>query len=278
MEKDQADHPAVPTPVRLACRISYLGNRFYGSQVQEYYRTVEGEFVAACRRLNLFDDWREAVFSSAGRTDRGVHARGQVVAFSTVYPDRARQALNLQLPPDIWCTGIAEVPATFHPRYDARARTYRYYYPGFPGDVHAMERAVRHFYGEHNFSNFARRGDRNPWRTVTSARMEDDGGFTYLEVTAGSFLWHQVRGMAAALLMVGSGERTDEWLAGLLGQETDQVISPAPAEGLVLWDVDCGISWTPVPAGGRSSTYLDELRRHHALMENVCRVLMPENR
>ena len=278
MEKDQEDHPAVPPPVRLACRVSYLGSRFYGSQVQEDRRTVEGEFVTACQRLDLFEDWRGAGFSSAGRTDRGVHALGQVVAFSTAYPGRARQALNFQLPPDIWCTGMAEVPAMFHPRYDARSRTYRYYYAEPPTDVHAMERAVRHFCGDHNFSNFARAGDRNPWRTVTGACVGDDRGFTYLEVTAGSFLWHQVRGMAAALLMVGSEERTDEWLIGLLGQETERPIPPAPAEGLVLWDVDCGIGWTPVPAGGRSISYLAELRRHHALMEQVCRVLVPENR
>jgi len=169
MEKAKADNPAVPPPVRLACRVSYLGSRFYGSQIQETRRTVEGECIAACRRLDLFDDWREAVFSSAGRTDRGVHARGQVLAFSTHYPDRARQTLNFQLPPDIWCTGMAEVPPAFHPRYDARSRTYRYYYPELPADVHAMERAVRYFCGDHNFSNFARAGERNPWRTVTSA-------------------------------------------------------------------------------------------------------------
>jgi len=84
--------------------------------------------------------------------------------------------------------------------------------------------------------------------------------------------------MAAALLMVGSGEQTGEWLAGLLEEETSRPVPPAPAEGLVLWNVDCGIEWTPVPAGGRSSTYLVELQRHHALMENVCRVLMTENR
>jgi tRNA pseudouridine38-40 synthase len=277
MEKDQEDHPAIPPQVRLACRVSYLGSRFYGSQIQEARRTVEGEFVATCRRLDLFDDWRDAGFSSAGRTDRGVHALGQVVVFFTPYPDRACRALNLQLPPDIWCTGMAEVPAAFHPRYDARSRTYRYYYPVPLADVDAMGRAARHFCGNHNFSNFARVGDRDPWRTVTGARVGDDHGFTYLEVTAGSFLWHQVRGMAAALLMVGSGQRTIEWLAVLLEGETDRPVPPAPAEGLVLWDVDCGIDWTPVSAGRRSSTHLAEIRRHHALMEQVCRVLMPEN-
>ena len=79
-------------------------------------------------RLKLFSDWRAAGFLSAGRTDRGVHARGQVIAFSTEFPDRAIKALNIQLPPDIWCTAYSEVLPAFHPRYDARSRTYRYYF------------------------------------------------------------------------------------------------------------------------------------------------------
>jgi len=81
MEKDKKDNPAREPPVRLAFRLSYLGSRFFGSQQQAASRTVEGEFIAACKRLSLFDDWREAGFLSAGRTDRGVHARGQVIAF-----------------------------------------------------------------------------------------------------------------------------------------------------------------------------------------------------
>ena len=68
MEKDQADYPAHAAPVRLAFRVSYLGSRFYGSQMQAAYRTVEGEFIAACQRMSLFGDWRKAGFLSAGRT------------------------------------------------------------------------------------------------------------------------------------------------------------------------------------------------------------------
>ena len=275
MEKDQTSDPAVPRPVRLACRVSYLGTRFYGSQQQESSRTVEGEFIGACRRLDLFSDWRTAGFCSAGRTDRGVHACGQVVAFSTPYPDRARQALNSQLPPDAWCTASAEVPDTFHPRYDARSRTYRYYYSETVLDPQAMEAAATHFLGEHNFSNFARVGDKNPWRKILEARIGTDGRFTYLEVKAESFLWHQVRCMAAALLYVGTGEQDMDGILLLLNEKTSRPIPPAPAEGLVLLDTDCGIAWVPIEEGDRSGTYCTELRRHHALMEQVCRVLRP---
>ena len=139
-----------------------------------------------------------------------------------------------------------------------------------------MEAAARLFLGEHNFSNLARVGDKNPWRTILGIRTGFDGRFTYLEVTAHSFLWHQVRCMAAALFSVGIGEQDADGILLLLNEKTSRPIPPAPAEGLVLWDTDCGIAWVPIEKSERSGTYCAELRRHHALMEQVCRVLRPE--
>jgi tRNA pseudouridine38-40 synthase len=257
--------------MRLAFRVSYLGGRFYGSQMQAEQRTVEGEFVAACQRLDLFSDWRKAGFVSAGRTDRGVHARGQVIAFTTDEPDRAIETLNLQLPPDCWCTGSAEVPEKFHPRYDAISRTYRYYFPAGQLDTIAMTEAAGQFLGTHNFSNFARVRDKNPYRTVLAIQIGEDDDFIYVEVKAESFLWHQVRCMAAMLAKVGRNESGKDAIAELLQNPAGKSLQPAPAEGLVLWDTDCGISYNPIPAGLRSRTFLDHLIRHHALMEKVCR-------
>jgi tRNA pseudouridine38-40 synthase len=259
--------------MRLAFRVSYIGTRFFGSQMQAAHRTVEGEFIAACRRLDLFSDFREAGFLSAGRTDRGVHARVQVVAFSTGSPDRAKAALNIQLPPDCWCTGYAEVVPEFHPRYDARFRTYRYYFPALPAETGPMARSAQHFLGDHNFSNFARIQGRNPNRTVLSVAVGEENGFVYFDVTAGSFLWHQVRSMATALWRVGAGEADEESIVTLLEEPADHLVPPAPAEGLILWDTHCGVGFTPLPADDRSASYLDHLRRHHALMERVCGVL-----
>lgn len=273
MEKDQEDHPAHSAPVRLAFRVSYLGSRFFGSQMQVSHRTVEGEFIAACKRLSLFDDWREAGFLFAGRTDRGVHAIGQVAAFSTGAPARAVRTINTQLPPDCWCTGYAEVPVSFHPRYDAKKRTYRYYFAERPAHIGPMVRAAGLFVGSHNFTNFARVESRNPYRTVLAVTVIEDGGFTCLEVTAESFLWHQVRCMATALLRIGNGDAEEDSIDELLMAEAKKPLQPAPAEGLILWDTDCGISWTPLPAGERSTLFIDQVSSHHALMENVCRVV-----
>lgn len=273
MEEDQKNYPARPAPVRLAFRVSYLGSRFFGSQMQAQSRTVEGEFIAACQRLNLFSDWRQAGFQSAGRTDRGVHARGQVIAFSTDAPERAIATINLQLPPDLWCSAYAEVPAAFHPRYDAKSRTYRYFFSEVPREKEEMQKASRHFLGIHDFSHFARVKDKNPLRNILAIRVAEEDGFTFLEVTAESFLWHQVRCMATALIQVGNGETEPGSIARSLQGEPDKPVSPAPAEGLVLWETDCGVNWSGLAERERSSQFIDHLSRHHALMEKVCRVL-----
>jgi tRNA pseudouridine38-40 synthase len=273
MEKDKKDHTARAASMRLAFRVSYLGSRFFGSQMQAAYRTVEDEFVAACQRLGLFSDWREAGFLCAGRTDRGVHSCGQVIAFTTDVPDRAIQTLNLQLPPDCWCTGYAEVVPEFHPRYDAKSRTYWYYFSKTPSDVAAMERAAHYFIGCHNFTNFARVRDKNPWRNILKIGIGENEGYNYLEVKAESFLWHQVRCMATALLQVGEGEADESFIVSLLEGEVKRPPQPAPAEGLVLYDTDCGIKWIPIPMDKRSSTHMDHIVRHHSLMAKVCRDL-----
>ena len=273
MEKDQTVHAARTTPMRLAFRVSYLGSSFFGSQMQAACRTVEGDFVATCQRLGLFSDWREAGFLCSGRTDRGVHAYGQVVAFTTEFPDRAIRALNLQLPPDCWCTAYAKMPPEFHPRYDAKSRTYRYYFSKHPRDIAAMGQAAPRFIGCHNFANFARIRDKNPWRNILGIGIGEKGGFAYLEVKAESFLWHQVRCMAAALLLVGEGEKDETYITSLLEGEVKRPLQPAPAEGLILFDIDCGIVWIPMPMAERSTGHLDHVEEHHALMAKVCQVL-----
>jgi len=260
----------------MAFRVSYLGSRFYGSQLQETERTVEGEFIAACQRLKLFSDWRKAGFLSAGRTDRGVHACGQIVAFTTEAPGRAIETLNRQLPPDCWCTGYSIVSGQFHPRFDAVSRTYRYYFPGhFPDPAHRerMDRAARSFIGSHNFANFARVQGKNPYRNILGIRITEEDGFVFLEVKAESFLWHQVRCMASALARIGTLEAPEDSIRQLLESAAERSIPPAPAEGLVLSDTDCGIQWCALTPGERSGSYVDHLIAHHALMGKVCRVL-----
>ncbi|NYT05744.1 MAG: tRNA pseudouridine(38-40) synthase TruA [Methanomicrobiales archaeon] len=260
---------------RLAVRVAYFGDRFYGSQMQPDRRTVEGEFVAACRTLKLFDDWREANFSFAGRTDRGVHSRGQVAAFSTGEPDRAVAALNLVLPEDCWCTGWAEVPERFRPRYDARTRTYRYFFPERALDAGLMQEAAGRFVGEHDFSRFARVEDKNPLRRILSSRITATTGGIVYEVVGESFLWNMVRCMATALWAAGEGRLTPAEVDALLETPAGERIRAAPADGLVLWDVDCGLHFAPLATDPRSRRYCsalrDELSVRKKVMASLCR-------
>jgi tRNA pseudouridine38-40 synthase len=260
-------------PVRLAFRTGYLGDRFFGSQLQDHRRTVEGEFIAACERSDLFSDFREARFLASGRTDRGVHSRGQVYAFTTNVPQRAVSVLNWVLPKDIWVTGYAEVDEGFNPRYRAENRTYRYYFGEKDLDVPAMQEACAHFIGRHDFSRFARVGDKDPFRKVLSAGIFNEEGLTCFEVTAQSFLWHMVRYMAGALLQVGIGRWTSRDIESrLLDRAMIRPLSPAPPAHLVFWDVDCGISFSKIPAVGRTEDFIRGLRGDHAIMTRICSV------
>lgn len=263
--------------MNLAFRVSYFGDRFFGSQMQPDLRTVEGEFIGACRLLRLFDDWREANFATAGRTDRGVHARSQVCSFLTDKPERAIEALNRVLPADIWCTGWAEAPEGFHPRYSAVSRTYRYYFSA-PGDAAAMHEAAQEFLGRHDFSAFARAGDRNPERRILASRVFADGRFAVFEVTGESFLWNMVRCMATMLGRVGRGEAGAGEIARLLAGPAEQRVAAAPPEGLILWDIDCGIPFMPLPIDARSSRHLADRHRYHVLMAEVSAHLAPDHR
>jgi tRNA pseudouridine38-40 synthase len=255
--------------MKLAFSVAYLGEHFMGSQMQASERTVEGEFVAACRRLDLFRDWREAGFAFAGRTDRGVHARGQVGAFETDYPDRAVECLNLQLPRDCWCRGYAEVEQTFHPRYAARSRTYRYYLTDQSLDHKAMAKAASAFEGTHDFSSFARSDGRDPVRDIQQVRVWRENSFTVIEVRGESFLWHMVRGMASLLTAIGAGRADRDDILRLLESREEGRVPAAPAEGLILWEVDCDVSFIPLPRGSRHQWYLTREYRRHRLFEEL---------
>jgi tRNA pseudouridine38-40 synthase len=263
--------------MKLAFSVAYLGEHFYGSQMQASERTVEGEFVATCQRLDLFSDWKEAGFAFAGRTDRGVHARGQVAVFATQYPDRAVDCLNLQLPRDCWCRGYTEVEDSFHPRYAAHSRTYRYYLTDPSLDLEAMAETASVFEGTHDFSSFSRADGRNPVRTIQRMRVWRESPFIILEVRGESFLWHMVRGMATVLSLVGAGRMAREDILPLLESSGTGRVPAAPAEGLILWEVDCGVSFTPLPMAPRHQIYLlSEHRRHLLFGELTSRFLDQE--
>jgi tRNA pseudouridine38-40 synthase len=240
---------------RFRATVEYDGTEFSGFQLQRGSRTVQGELEAALSRLTGGD--RQPVVG-AGRTDAGVHATGQVIAFT--YPgslsaEALGDALNGTLPPDVAIRDLRRAPAGFHPRYAARYREYRYSIWNGPRsplrertalwvrqelDVAAMARAATAFEGRHDFSAFGGT-DPQPVRTVHRLRVRRDGSLVTIDVRADAFLRGMVRRIVATLLAVGKGTVEPAAVPGLLTAGSPALRgAAAPARGLCLRRVVMG--------------------------------------
>jgi tRNA pseudouridine38-40 synthase len=242
-------------PVRYRARVEYDGTDFAGFQVQPGGRTVQGELEGALRRLS---GGTRVVVDGSGRTDAGVHARGQVIAFT--YSGRLgrselQKALAAGLPRDIGLGPIVPVGKHFSPRHQARHREYRYQIWNGPRsplrerqalgvrerlDVAAMAAAAKVFVGRHDFSAFGG-ADRQPVRTLTKLSVVRRGELITVTVVADAFLRGMVRRIVAALLRVGQGRASAEDLAKALGERRPAFHGEAAApRGLTLWRVPMG--------------------------------------
>jgi tRNA pseudouridine38-40 synthase len=244
--------------MRFRATVEYDGTEFAGFQAQPKARTVQGELEAALARLS--GGIRQAVMG-AGRTDAGVHATGQVIAFTypgTLSAAALMEALNGMLPPDVAISGLRRAPAGFNPRYAARYREYRYTIWNGPRsplrertslwvrselDVTAMAEAATAFEGRHDFSPFGG-ADPQPVRTVHRLRVRRDGSLVTIDVRADAFLRGMVRRNVAALLAVGRGQQEASAVPGLLTAGRPALDGAAvPAQGLCLRRVVLGRQW-----------------------------------
>jgi tRNA pseudouridine38-40 synthase len=271
-----AEDPGKNSPIRLAFRIGYIGTSFFGSQYQPDQRTVEGEIEAACLRAGIITSRQESRLALSGRTDRGVHAKCQILAFSTQNPDLAVRALNGQLPPDIWVTAWAYVPDSFYPRYDVINRTYRYYFSRPPSDIRAMRDAAGLFLGTHDFRCFARiEPGKSPIKTIDLVAIVSDDDGCRLEVTAQSFLWHMVRCMAGSICLVSEGKMSMRDLMKYLSGVCKNKVKPAPPDGLILWDVQADLDWHEIPASGLKVKRIIRQSEELHLLGRVYSLLLP---
>ena len=240
---------------RIRATVEYDGTEFAGFQLQPGARTVQGELEAALARLS--GGIRQPVMG-AGRTDAGVHAIGQVIAFT--YPGSLSvaelgEALNGNLPPDVAVRDLRRAPAGFNPRYAARYREYRYTIWNGPRsplrertalrvrsglDVAAMARAAEALEGRHDFSAFGG-ADPQPVRTVHRIRVRRDGSTVTIDVRADAFLRGMVRRIVATLLAVGKGQLAATAVSDLLAARSPALGgAAAPARGLSLRRVVLG--------------------------------------
>ena len=220
---------------RAAVRIAYDGRDFMGSQRQPGLPTVEGEVIRALRSIRAIPSPEEARFATASRTDRGVSALGNVVAFDTDFQgEELLRALNAASE-EVHFHALAEVPHDFNPRR-AVGRRYRYLLPSAGRDPEMLAQAAELFRGEHDFRHFCRSDGRETVRELREVRVLSLGRMVALEFEGREFLWNMVRRMVAAIDQVGSGRIDLDRLERALEQGDDS-LGLAPPENLFLMEV-----------------------------------------
>ncbi|MBI4298385.1 MAG: tRNA pseudouridine(38-40) synthase TruA [Chloroflexi bacterium] len=238
--------------MRLALIIEYEGTRYQGFQLQLNAPSIQGELEEAIEKLTA----EKIRLRGAGRTDAGVHALGQVVAFDThshYTIDTFVKALNYYLPEDIAVKQAHLVRDDFDPRRDAVSRAYRYSILNSPTpspllarfalhvgrtlDTEAMQKAATYLEGEHDFSMFSRplQGIRSTRRRIYKAQVWRKKDRVIIDVEGNSFLPQQVRRMTGALVQAGLGKMSLGQFQELLAYG-ENARSPAalPAKGLCL--------------------------------------------
>lgn len=240
---------------RIAVGIEYDGSAYAGWQAQASSRTLQQVTEQALASIAA----HAVSLVSAGRTDAGVHASGQVAHFDTEAVRNARSwvlGANTELPADVSVSWARPVPAHFHARYSAEARTYRYLIanrlarPALaasraawvhrPLDHERMGAAAQALEGEHDFSAFraAECQARSPVRRLERIGIERRGDWVVIEATANAFLHHMVRNIAGLLIEIGKGEAPVSWAAEVLaGRDRRRSAATAVAAGLYLQSV-----------------------------------------
>jgi len=237
---------------RIKIQLAYDGGGFHGWQVQPGLPTIQG----ALEEILSAMEGAPVAVAGSGRTDAGVHALAQVAAFTIanpIPPENLRRAVNRLLPPAIRVTATEEVHLDFHPRFDAKAKTYEYrivrgevcnpfewpyvhHYP-YPLDEERMVQLARAFEGERDFTPFAASDDRDAEgrskvRTVFSSTLESASGRMTYRVRGSGFLKHMVRNIVGTLIDAGRGNIEDVTSPPAKSGPT------APAKGLFLVSVE----------------------------------------
>jgi tRNA pseudouridine38-40 synthase len=243
--------------MKVRATVSYDGTQFGGFQRQTNARSVQGEIEAALETLS----GKPVAIVGAGRTDAGVHATGQVVAFNLDWGhglEALTKAINVNLPLDVAVCELAECGERFHPRFDAVSRRYEYtiaicavrkpmmrlyaWQLEHDLDVAKMAKAAQHLIGQHDFAAFGSvTSGESTVRKVMRAEyevIEQEPKLLQFNIEANGFLFRMVRRIVATLVRVGQGKiGPDEVREILVSREGNQAKGAAPACGLSLVEV-----------------------------------------
>jgi len=238
---------------RVALVIQYLGTNFHGWQRQHQQRTVQEEIETALSTVT----GQKVTLHGAGRTDSGVHAAAQVAHFdvtSSIPASKWAVILNSYLPADISIRASSAVDHTWHARFSALYRRYRYtiyteerpnlfvspfswHYYQAPVDTALMQAAMTPLLGRHHLAAFRRAGSKrsHSWVEVQYVECYRSGSFIHIEIQADGFLYGMVRLIVGMLVQVGTGARSLNGFTKLwLEERREEVKHAAPANGLCL--------------------------------------------
>ena len=237
---------------KYALGIEYNGSPYCGWQQQKHCVSVQEHLQQA---ISFVAD-HPIHLTGAGRTDAGVHAVEQIAHFeSTAQRDNRAWVLgsNCRLPRDIRIKWVIEVDDSFHARFSAVARSYRYIIlnSATPSglfhdrcswefralDHQRMHECAQQLLGEHDFSAFRAVGcqAKSSCRNVREVNIQRQRDLIYFDIKANAFLYHMVRNIAGSLMAVGKGEQSSDWFAQVLAsRDRDQADVTAPAAGLYL--------------------------------------------
>ena len=258
--------------MRIALGIEYNGRAYCGWQSQPSGCAVQDQVESALAKFAGAPDTRIGI-NCAGRTDTGVHAREQVAHFDTdlIRDDAAWvRGTNAYLPADIRVLWACEVPDSFHARFAAQGRAYRYLLlndpvaPALlagmvgwfhaPLDVAKMAEAAGLLLGEHDFSAFraAECQAKSPVKTLREAAVLRRSGVIEFAFSADAFLHHMVRNIVGGLVYVGAGRHSvDEFAAILAGRDRSRAAPTFAPDGLYLWQIEYDARYTLPSRPGR---------------------------
>ena len=244
---------------RIKILITYDGTDYHGWQVQPGLPTIQGALEQVISEI----EGRPVQVAGSGRTDAGVHAMAQVAAFSIRNPipvENLRRAVNRLLPRDIRVLHVEEAALDFHPRFQAKRKTYEYrifrgetcspferryvYHHPYPLAIEEMIAAAPLLEGEHDFGAFAASDERDELelskvRTIFCSRLAIEGDRLIYRVTGSGFLKHMVRNIVGVLLEVGKGNVNRSGFTARLEPGCPIPAGPtAPARGLILMSVE----------------------------------------
>ena len=237
--------------------LAYDGTDFFGWQRQDGARTVQGVIEAALQKLHK----RPVALTGSGRTDTGVHAAGQAANFYTsinsMEAGRFVQALNSLLPRDVRVLQARETHRDFHARFDARLRTYRYYFIARPHalpwelryawrlrrqpDIRRLNEYARLFRGEMDCTSFAVPSDKSKSRSryISASHFFVEGDRLIFEISANAFLWRMVRSVVGTLIHSEEKGLSADSVRSIIDGRSYALAGPtAPPEGLFLWKID----------------------------------------